>query len=79
MKLKKLKLWWNSKTEIVTKFKNLKCDETKKTQIVTKLKLKQNSKIKLWQNLKKAAIFAPKRATMYLDGMKIKLYPILTF
>ena len=31
------------------------------------------------ERAKKAAIFAPKRATIYLDGLEIKFYPILTF
>jgi hypothetical protein len=35
--IEKLKLWWNSKTEIVTKLK-LKLLQNSKTQIVTKLK-----------------------------------------
>ena len=53
IKLKKLKLWWNLKTQIVIKFKNSNDDKTQKlklwqnskTEAVTKLK-----KIKMWQN-----------------------------
>ena len=54
-KTQKLKLWQNSKSQIVTKLKNLNFDKTRKpensncdtTKIVTKLK-----KIKLGQNAK---------------------------
>ena len=45
----KLKLWQNSKTQIVTQLKNSNCDKTKKKQNVTKL-----NNIKLWQNSRKA-------------------------
>ena len=40
--IKKLKLWWNSKTQIVMKLKNSNCDKTQK------LKLWRNLKPKLW-------------------------------
>ena len=59
----KLKLWWNSKTQILMKLKNSNCDETKKTQIVMKLKksncdetqqlkLRWNSKTQIMMKLK---------------------------
>ena len=63
-KTQKLKLWWNSETQIVLKLKNTKCDKTKKNQIVTKLKNLTVTKLKktnnfdktqklwLWQNSK---------------------------
>ena len=37
-KTQKLKLWENSKTQIVRKLKNSNCDESQKLEIVTKLK-----------------------------------------
>ena len=46
----KLKLWWNSKTQIVMKLKNLNCDETKKLKLWQKLKNSILTKFKLWQN-----------------------------
>ena len=42
-KIQKLNLWWNSKTQMVTKHKNWNCDQTK-TQIVTKLKNSNSDK-----------------------------------
>ena len=53
----KLKLWWNSITQIVRKLKNSKGDKTQKvklwknsnTQIVAKLKTQIVTKIKLWE------------------------------
>ena len=57
-KTQKLKLWQNSKTQIVTKLKvkkklkNWKCD---KIQMVTKLENSNNDKtqkLKMWQNLR---------------------------
>ena len=55
----KIKLWWNSKTQIVMKLQNSNCDETQKlklwwnskTQIVMKLKnskCDKTQKLKLW-------------------------------
>ena len=37
----KLKLWWNSKTQVMMKLKNSNCDETPKTK--TKMTLKNLS------------------------------------
>ena len=43
-----VKLWQNSKTQIVTKLENIKCDNSQ-TQIVIKLKTKNLKKIKKTQ------------------------------
>ena len=61
--LLKIKLWHNSKTQIVSEIKNSNCDKTQqlklwpnsKTQNVTKLKISncdKTQKLKLWQNSK---------------------------
>ena len=47
MKTQKHKLWQNSKTQVMTKFKNSKCDETQKQ--------------KLWQNLETQIVTKPKK------------------
>ena len=47
MKTQKHKLWQNSKTQVMTKFKNSKCDETQK--------------LKLWQNLETQIVTKPKK------------------
>ena len=52
-KTQTFKLWWNTKTQIVTNLKNTNCEKTLKTQILTKLKnsnCDQTQKPKLWQN-----------------------------
>ena len=51
----KLKMWQNSKTQIVTKLKTSNCDKTQKIQFETKLKstnCDKSQKLKLWQNKK---------------------------
>ena len=56
----KLKLWWNSKIQIVMKLKKINCDELKtqmwwksKTSILMKLKKSncdETEKLKVWWN-----------------------------
>ena len=69
-KTKKITLWQNSKSQIVTKFKHSYCDKTQKlkvwqnskTQIVTKFKKSncdKNQKIKLWQKSKTQIVTKP--------------------
>ena len=63
-----LKIWQNSKTQIVTKKQKHKLRQNSKSRIVTKLKnsnCEQTQKLKLWQNLKNLTLW---------QNTKIKLW-----
>ena len=74
----KLKLWWNLKTQIVTKLKfgQTKFHRKTQTQIVMKLKnskCDETQKLELWSNWKTQFVIKRKKSN-FDETLKLKLW-----